>query len=111
MGLFNFFKPRVLKRNEIRRLDYTSSHRFKGFKQLFIKAKYDLYQQGQKQLLERYSDIPKGQTLSGLPVTFILNDNGKNSQFIELDVDGLLQGIIWQESEYFNDILNGNVEK
>lgn len=112
MGLFDFLKPkRELKRKEIKRIEYTSSHSFKGFKQLFIKAKYELYQDGQKNLLMRYAKIPKGKTLSDLPVAFILNDNGKNSPFIELIVDGLPLGIVWQDSEYFNDIINGNVEK
>lgn len=112
MGLFDFLKPkRKLKRKEIKRIEYTSSHSFKGFKQLFIKAKYELYQYGQINLLMRYAKVPKGKTLSGLPVAFILNDNGKNSPFIELVVDGLPLGIVWQDSEYFNDIINGNVEK
>lgn len=111
MGLFDFLKPRILKRNEIRRINYISSHRFKGFTQLFIKAKYDVYKNGQKQLLKKYANLKKGTTLSELPVAFILNDNEKNSKFIELEVDGILQGIVWEDSKFYDDILDGNVEK
>lgn len=112
MGLFDFLKKteKELKRNEIKRLNFKSSHNFKGFKQLFIKAKYDLYENGQKQLMHKYSQY-SGKTLPDLPISLIVNDNGKNSMFIELVVDELFQGIIWQDSAFFDDILNGNVEK
>lgn len=112
MGLFDLFKKteKELKRNEIKRLNLKSSHSFKGFKQLFIKSKYDLYENGQKQLMHKYSQY-SGKTLPDLPISLIVNDNGKNSMFIELVVDELFQGIIWQDSAFFDDILNGNVEK
>lgn len=105
MGLFNFGKKKESEfiRNEVKRMNYTLSDTFKGYKRILLSTGYDFYKGNEDMLIQKH-----GEKTQGLPANIVIIDNNKDL-YAELVVDGIVLGAIWSTNEHFNEILNEKV--